>query len=190
MTVAETATQLDLFGAVEAAEQKHVTARQNRFRDALVCLRDVVPTALEIVVELAYQSPTDTRSPCASGEWAYCVCRAGLRFEDAREWWTGARERDETWGWDRTPAQLLPWHELAVLVGDDPRRAEIAAWMNSLPMPRWKLLYRPFELYPDPDRWHPGYIQGDHVHEQWPARRRAWQLTLDVLNDAIEAVAS
>jgi hypothetical protein len=182
-------TQLDLFGEVAAAEQKRHIADQ-QLRDALVCLRDVVPTALENIVELAYNAPVDTRSPCASGDWAYCVCRAGLRFENAREWWTGARERGETWGWDRTPAQLVTWRELIELVGDDPRRAEVAEWMNSLPMPRWQLLHRPFELYPNPDGWHPSYIRGDHAHEQWPARRRAWQLTLDVLNDAIEAVAS
>ena len=181
-------TQLDLFGAVIAAERRQLDAERQRHRDALSCLRDVVPTALENIVELAYRNPTDTRSPCASGDWAYCVCRAGLRFENAGEWWSGAHSRGETWGWDRTPAQLVAWQELAALVGDDPRRTEIAAWMNSLPMPRWRLLHRPFELYPEPGGWHPSYIEGDHRHEQWPARRHAWQLVLDLLGDAIRAV--
>lgn len=184
----DTVTQLDLFGEVVAAEQKRHVAEQRRLRDALVCLREAVPTALENIVELAYHNPADTRQPHASGNWAYCVCRAGLRFEVAQEWWSGAHDRGETWGWDRTPAHLVTWQELAELIGDDPRRVEIAGWVESLPLPRWKQLMRPKELWPDPEGWHIRHLCNDHVHEQWTARRRAWELTLGLLDDAITAV--
>jgi len=175
-------TQLDLFGDVLSAERQ-------RHRDALTCLRDAVPEALEVVVDLAYRWPKDTRDPRASRPWAYCVCRAGLRFEATDEWWSGAYVRGETWGWNRAPAQLVTWAELSALVGQDPRRAELATWAADLPDPRWRLLTRPFELYPNPGGWHPGYIRGDHEHELWQARRRAWQLVLDLLNDAIDTIA-
>ena len=173
-----TALQLDLFGAVLSAEQQ-------RHIGALTCLRDSVPQALEHVVELRYTQPTDTRAPHASGNWAYCACRAGLRFEAADEWWNGAHDRGEVWGWDRTPANLITWDELSALIGQDARRADIAAWVNTLPMPRWQLLTRPKELWPEPDRWHISHFCRDHVHEHWSGRRHAWQLTLDLLTDAI-----
>ncbi|GAA0645818.1 hypothetical protein GCM10010174_81070 [Kutzneria viridogrisea] len=176
-------TQLDLFGEVLSAERQ-------RHYDALVCLRDAMPDALELVVALRRQQPRDTRSPRAGGGWAYCVSHAGLRVEAADQWSAGARERGETWGWDRTPAHLVTWDELTALIGQDPRRAEIAAWANSLPEPRWRLLARPHELWPDPEGWHLSYLCHDHVHEQWPRRRRAWQLLLDLLTDAITRVAS
>lgn len=173
------ALQLDLFGAVLDAERQ-------RHRDALTCLRDVVPEALEVVADLRYRQARDTRSPRASGDWAYCVCRAGLRFEAADQWWNGARERGEVWGWDRTPAHLVTWDELAALVGQDPRRTEITTWAESLPWPRWRWLTRPHELWPDPGAGHISYLCRDHLDEQWPGRRRAWQLVRDLLDDAIE----
>lgn len=176
-------TQLDLFGAVISAErQRHV--------DALTCLRDAVSDALQVVAELRYPRPHDNHSVRASGDWAFCVCRAGLRFESAAEWWSGARSRGETWGWDRTPAHLVTWDELTALVGHDPRRAEVVAWSESLPIPRWKLLTRPHELWPNPGSWHLSYLCHDHVHKQWTVRRRAWQLVLDLLSDAIDGVGT
>ncbi|MGV9836650.1 hypothetical protein ACWDUL_21015 [Nocardia niigatensis] len=149
-----------------------------------------MPDALEVVATLQYQQPLDTRSPSASGDWAYVVCRAGLRFERAEDWWTGARVRGESWGWDRTPAHLLTWTELAALVGDDPRRAEITAWIASLPIPRWKQLTRPHELWPNPGGWHLGVLCRDHLDPQWLHRRRAWQLTLDLLDDTLDTLAA
>lgn len=155
-----------------------LTAEQQRHRDALTCLRDAVPDALEVVVDLEYRRDTDTRAPGMSGSWAYCACRAGLRFEPRNENWGGA------------PAHLVTWDELTALVGQDPRRAEVAAWVESLPMPRWKLLMRPHELWPDPEGWHVSYFCRDHVHDQWTARRRMWQLVLDLLTEAIEGIAA
>jgi hypothetical protein len=183
-------TQLDLFGAVVDAEQRRHTADAQRRVDALACLRDSVPGALEVVVDLRRTRPTDTRAPCASGDWAYCVSAAGLRFEDRNDWSFGARDRGERYGWDRTPAQLVTWDELAALVGPDPRRAEIAAWVASLPELRWRPLSRPHELWPDPGGWHTSYLCHDHVDADWTGRRHAWQLVLDLLSDAIATVRS
>lgn len=172
-------TQLDLFDEVVSGEQQHRV-------DALTCLRDEVPEALEVVTELRYRRAQDTRSPRCGSRWAYCVCRAGLRFEAESEWWSGARDRGETWGWNRTPAHLITWGELGDLVGADPRRDEITAWVDSLPQPRWQLLVRPHELWPNPDQWNLSYLCRDHVDLQWTNRRHAWQLVIDLLNDAID----
>jgi hypothetical protein len=173
-------TQLDLFG-LSTTQQRHV--------DALTCLRDAMSDALEVVVNLEYRQDRDTRAPRLSGSWAFCVCRAGLRFEHVDEWGNGARDRGEVYGFDRTPARLATWAELSALVGCDPRRAEIASWVNSLPEPRWRLLMRPHELWPEPEGWHISYLCHDHVHEQWTVRRRCWQLVRELLNDAIDTVA-
>ncbi|WP_027933720.1 hypothetical protein [Amycolatopsis thermoflava] len=180
---AQAPVQLDLFGAVVSAERQRVV-------DALTCLRDAIPEALQIVVELRCWRPGDSRKPRAGGAWAYCISHAGLGFEAAAEWWAGARECGETWGWSRTPANLMPWEELAGLIGDDPRRAEIAGWVDTLPSIRWRQLQRPHELWPDPGGWHTSYFCRDHVDEHWTARRRAWQLVLDLLTDAITREAS
>lgn len=174
------AVQLDLFGEVEATEHR-------RRRDALTCLRDAVPEALEVVVDLRFTQSHDRRNPSACGDWAYCVCRAGLRVEAADDWWRGARERGEAWGWNRTPVHLVTWAELTGVIGQDPRRAEIARWVAGLPdVPdRWRWLTRPHELWPDPGGWHTSRLCRDHVDAQWPGRRHAWQLVLDLLTDAI-----
>ncbi|WP_194838876.1 hypothetical protein [Nocardia sp. XZ_19_369] len=177
------ATQLDLFGEVLAAER-------TRSIEALTCLRDAVPEALEIIATLRYRSPSDTRSPRSSGQWAYCVCRGGLCFENADDWWAGSRARGEVWGWARTPAHLITWDQLAALVQHDPRRAEICAWTESLLSPRGRLVTRPFELWPNPDQWNPGYLDSDRADPLWPQRRKAWQLVLDLLTDAIAAAST
>lgn len=177
--------QLDLFGDVLAAERRAETADVQRQIDGLTCLRDAVPEALQLVAELQYTKREDTRSPSAAGPWAWCVSRAGLRFEDSREWWKGARERRETWGWNRTPANLLTWDELIELVGSDHRRAELTTWIATLPEPRWRVLTRPHELDVEPDGWHVSYLCGDHVNQNWTARRTAWRTLQDLINTAI-----
>jgi hypothetical protein len=169
--------QLDLFGgAVSAERQRHV--------DALTCLRDAMSDALEIVVGLRYDQPRENRSPRAAGDWAFCVQRAGLRYEAADDWWTGARARGETYGWNRLPARLVTWAELTALVGQDPRRAEVAAWVDTLPQPRGRMLMRPHELWPD-QGWHISYLCRDHVNTHWTGRWHAWQLVHGLLTDAI-----
>jgi hypothetical protein len=183
-----TATQLDLFGAVVAAEQQRDLAERQRQRDALVCLRDAASEALEVIAYLEYREPRDTRAPHASGDWAYCVCRAGLLVEDRQEWDVGAHLRGERSAWDRTPAHLVTWDELTALIGDDPRRAEIRAWADALPEPRWRPLSRPYELWPDPESWNNSYFCRDHLDAGWTARRHAWQLVLGLLGDAIDRV--
>lgn len=178
-----TTLQLDLFGAVLTAEQQHRV-------DALTCLRDAVPEALQIVVELRRWQRQDSRDPHKAGNWAYCTSHAGLRYEAVSEWGAGAYARGERLGWSRTPAHLMPWDELAGLIGQDPRRAEIAAWVESVPEPRWRTLGRPHELWPDPGGCHVGYFCRDHVDANWTGRRRAWQLVLDLLTDAITRVSA
>lgn len=103
--------QLDLFGEVLGAEQA-------RHRDALVCLRDAVPEAIEVVVDLAYGQPE----------------------------------------------------------------------------PRWRWLLRPYELWPNPDRWHlaaragpahrrrgragrwpGGGVSAPSVCQRWRDRRPVWR---------------
>lgn len=180
-----TADQLALFGAAELAEPQRSRVQVQRLTAGLTCLRDAVPEALEMISVLRYGRTEDTRSPCAADGWAWCVCRAGLRFEPTEQWWTAARIRGERWGWNRVPAGLLTWEELTGLVGADPRRAEIAAWAQSIPEPRWRVLERPHELHADSDGWHVSYLCRDHIHPQWPARWRAWQLVRELLTDAM-----
>ncbi|MEU7631787.1 hypothetical protein AB0C34_17620 [Nocardia sp. NPDC049220] len=161
-------TQLDLFGEILATERQHAI-------DALTCLRDAVPTALEIVATLRYTSTHDTTTPSAGGDWAYCVCKAGLRFQPLTQWQ----------GWNHRPAHLITWHHLATLIGHDPRRHEISAWINTLPHPRWPQLQRPHELWPHPETWHPHHITNDRNHPHWPTRKHAWTQTLTLLTDTI-----
>ncbi|GAB4590144.1 hypothetical protein [Nocardia sp. IFM 10818] len=180
---ASATTQLDLFGEVLASEQR-------RFTEGLTCLRDAVPDTLLALAVLRFHRRVDTRAPHASGDWAYCLCRAGLRFERAGEWWSGARARGEVWGWNRTPAHLLTWDELTALVEHDPRRADLVAWATSLPDPHRRLLHRPYALWPNPDHWHPDYLRGEERHPLWAERRHAWQLALDMLTTAITTVTA
>lgn len=177
-------TQYDLFGEIEQAETQ-------RLSGALICLRDAIPYALEVVVYLTYWRPRDNRSIGTTGDWAYSVRDSGICYEPAEEWWTGAQDRGEPYGWDRTPARHLGWDELADLIWDDPRRQSIAAWAASLTAPdRWRDLGRPHELWPDPDTWHPDYIDGDHERPGWPQRLAAWQDTIAILTDAAARLTS
>jgi hypothetical protein len=181
--VANASLQLDPFDDALSPERQ-------RLSDALACLRESVPTALEVVAWLRYDDTLDTRGPCENGSWAYCVCAAGLRFEMAEAWGPGAMRRGEKWGFRRTPAHLVTWAELTDLIGDDPRRSEVAAWAESLPLPRWRQLQRPHEMGPDPDCWHPDDIRSDHEDPHWTGRLRAWQLVIEILNDAIDRVTT
>lgn len=175
-------TQLDLFGEIETAETR-------RYVDALTCLRDAVPEALQAVVELSWWRERDKRNPAAAGEWAYIVCRAGLRHEREDDWWRGAQLRGEQFGWNRTPADLTTWDELAGLVGDDPRRGAVVAWAESLTEPRWRDLTRPKQLWPQPEQWHPDHIANELKRPGWAERFDAWRTTLRILDDAITALA-
>lgn len=176
--------QLDLFGEVEASHTRRLVA-------ALTCLRDVVPDAMYVVVLLAQWKRTEDRSIGASGDWAYSIRNTGLRYERAGDWWAGARERGETWGWSRTPAGLVTWPELAELIGHDPRRPAVVDWFNGLTAPdRWRDIYRPFELWPKPETWHPDYIAGDHERPGWDARSAAWRELQAILTDAAKVVVA
>lgn len=178
---------VDLFDFLpEFAEQRRVE-RAAPLIDALTCLRDEVPEALYAVVYLEYEHERDTRAPHAGNAWAYCLCKAGLRHERARHWWqpTDGGSR----GWDRTPANLTTWAELAELVGEAPRRAEVRAWADSLEAPRWKTLLRPKELWPSPEHWHPSHIELDRERPDWDERIHAWRTVQSILTDAIEALS-
>lgn len=172
-------TQFDLFGDVERAETERLTS-------GLACLRDSVPVALEVVVHLNYWRPRDDRGVGACGAWAYAIRASGVCFEPAEEWWTGARNRGEPYGWSRTPAHRLGWDELADLLRADSRRRRVVEWANSLTAPdHWRDLSRPHELWPDPGIWHPSYIEGDHERPGWRQRLAAWHEICEILTDAI-----
>lgn len=158
--------QLDLFAP--ATETR-------RLVDGLTCLRDAVPEALETVIHLADWRPIEAHGIAWSSEWAYTIRRAGLRYERRRDWDGGTAR-----------LRCITWPELGDLVADDPRRPGLIAWAESLTAPdSWKDLHRPFELWPHPDRWHPGYIEGDHQRPGWLQRIAAWRNLLAILTDAI-----
>ncbi|MFE9099775.1 hypothetical protein [Actinomadura geliboluensis] len=172
------AVQLDLLG---------LAPQPQRLVDGLTCLRDVVPEALEAVVYLReWQTHTlavASRSlDCTSGAWWYKTSRTGLHFERV-----GERDRS-TWPLGRALAHLITWSELADLVGDDPRRADLCAWSESLTEPAWDQRIRPHELWPAPDCWHPSYIEHDHEHPGWTERLAAWTALREMCSDAITAL--
>lgn len=176
--------QLDLFGEVEASHTR-------RLVDALVCLRDAVPEAMYVVVHLCQWKRPEDRSIGKSGDWAYTIRNAGLRYEHVDDWGRGAYERGETWGWSRTPVRLVTWAELSELVGGDPRRQTLVDWFHNLTEPdRWRDIYRPFELWPHPETWHPDYIAGDHERPGWDARSGAWRELQAILTDAAKVVVA
>lgn len=160
-----TALQLDLFAS---------DTDTRRLVDGLTCLRDAVPDAMYVLIHLTDWRPTENRgNRYSDGGWLYAIRRDGLRFEHAL-------------GWDdRRPAHRISWAELAEQLGDDPRRAELIAWSESLTEPAWKERMRPHELWPNPGSWHPSYITTDHEHPGWPRRIAAWRTLQAILTDAI-----
>lgn len=174
-------TQLDLFAP---------SAETQRLVDGLTCLRDSVPDAMYVVLHLDYWLRDDTRRVGASGDWAYSVRREGFRYEHEAEWWSGARARGERYGWDRMPAQRIAWPELAEQLAGDPRRGELIAWSAALTEPAWQERYRPHELWPEPEKWHPHYIEDDHEHPGWDQRITAWRTLQTILTDAITRLGS
>lgn len=157
--------QLDLFGEVEAAEQAATDRAHRRQIDALTCLRDVVPEALEVLVHLDYwRLKDDCGGPGNSGEWSYRIRKAGMDF--VRHGTAG--------GWDRG-RDLITWDELRALLVDHPLRDQVVTWSESLTHPdAWRDRGRPFELWPHPERWHSDYIRGDHARAGWEDRRHTW----------------
>ncbi len=179
---------VDLFDFIPEIAAQRRAERVRPLVDALTCLRDVVPEALDVVVHLRSPSATDTRKPSASGAWAYCVSHAGLRHEPEEQWWRPADGGSH--GWDRTPANLTPWADFEDLIGADPRRAEVAAWAESLTArDAWRDRIRPYEFWPHPETWHPDRIAGDHARPGWEDRRAAWRTVLSILSDAIDRLA-
>jgi hypothetical protein len=167
------ATLFDLAFVPEVAEERAV---------ALECLRDVVPEALEVVVHLHWWKPrNDGDTAHAGGDWAYTVCEKGLRFEPRAEW-------SRRGGWNVKPSGLVEWEVLADVLGSDPRRAEVVAWAESLTSPAWRDLYRPHELWPHPESWHPDYLAMDRDRPGYDERMRAWRTVLAILTEAAEAV--
>lgn len=165
-------TQYDLFGELEATE----TQRHN---EALTCLRDAMPTALLCVIHLHdWRGGTGSRSVGAGGDWAYNIGPDGIRYEHVSTWWPAG-------GWSRTPAHLITWDQLAAIVTPDPRHADLVAWAQPDQDGRRPPLHRPYELCPDPEGWHPSYIEGDHADPEWPARLHTWTTLQALLTDAM-----
>ena len=171
------ALQYDLFGEVQAAEN----ADTQRRRDALTCLIEAHPNALELL--LGDRRPdTGEIKQGLSGGWAYSRRKDGLYFEDQETWGRAAG------AWYRRPAHRFGWDELDAIAAADPRVEEIRAWATSLTQPdAWRDRTRPFELWPV-SSWHPSWIKGNHERAGWPERLAAWTLTLAVLRDAREAI--
>ncbi|WP_141576068.1 hypothetical protein [Actinomadura sp. WMMA1423] len=158
--------------------------------DALTCLRDSVPEAMNVVVHLDDWRDREDRGIGASGDWAYSLRRDGFHYEHTDEWWKGARSRGERYGWDRTPAHLVTWDELRAHLGDHPARASVLAWVAALPTPSWNEMTRPYELWPNPGEWHPGYITRDRERPTWPERSAAWTALQTMCTEAIVALES
>lgn len=157
-----TAAQLDLFGDLDADTARRV--------DALICIRDEIPQAMEIVIHLADWRIREDRSPGRPGNWLYTIRRDGI---DARRCGT-------------TLWQHISWAELADLVGDDPRRPGLIAWSQSLTAAdAWKDRLRPHELWPEPEKWHPSCFELDHQRDGWEQRIAAWRDLYALLDDAI-----
>ena len=163
--------QPDLFGEDDAAETR-------RYYDALTCLADAYPNALEVLIGDRRPDTGETRARMTN-PWAYWSDRAGYRFE-----------RVATWGgWYSRPRHMITWTELDQLVGHDPRIKEIRAWSQALTaLDAWKDRYRPCELEPNPEMFHPSHAQTDHDRPGWPARLHAWQQTIAVYTEARAAI--
>ncbi len=166
-----------------ALTRSAITKANQQTVDALTCIRDVMPEALEIVWRLEYWKLRDEKGSRASGPWAYQTTIAGVRFQSRVE-------KPAAGFWETWPANLVTWDQLRTLIGNDPRRAEISAWAESLTTPdRWKDWYRPYELWHEADGWHPSYIENDHARAGWAERLHAWQTTQQILTDAIKALS-
>ena len=155
-------------------------ADTRRLVDGLTCLRDSMPSAMYVVVHLADWRIREERGAGCSGDWAYAIRRDGLRIERTNDWR----------GWDHAPAHRITWAKLAEHLGGDPRRAELIAWSESLAEPAWQEMARPHELWPEPEKWHPHYIEGDHKHPGWRRRLAAWTTLQAILTDAMEGASA
>ena len=65
------------------------------------------------------------------------------------------------------------------------RLDDLIDWHESLPQPNWQETYRPHELWPEPEGWHPSYLDHDHERPGWEARKAAWNTLRTILTDAI-----
>lgn len=167
--------QLDLFGEIEADEIR-------RYRDALTCLAYAHPSTLEILIGNRRPDTGEVKQGL-SGDWAYSVRRDGFFFQDRAAWGAAAG------AWYRKPADHMTWTELHQLIDDDPHLDEIRTWSESLTaIDAWRDRGRPFELWPNPERWHPSYISGDHERLGWVERLDAWQMAIAICTDAREAL--
>lgn len=168
------AVQLDLL--TDDPEVRRIEVR--RLADGLTVLRDVVPEAMSVVLHLSDWHHTEDGGFSLSGDWVYTIRRPGLRFENRHTGWSGRVSE----------MRCLTWPELADLLGEDPRRAEIVAWSKSLNEPAWQQRMRPHELWPNPEHWHPSSITGDHERPGWPERIAAWRALQAMCTDAITAL--
>ena len=160
--------QYDLFGW-DAAEE------YGRLGDALTVLADAHPRSLELLIGIREPDRGEVK-PGVTGPWAYQVCRDGLYTQRRAEWG----------GWSSRPANRATWDELDSLIGEDSRVPTIRAWSEGLTaIDAWRDRSRPFELWPDADRWHPSHLAGDHARPGWSTRINAWQLTVQVCRDAL-----
>lgn len=174
--------QLDLFGEVLAAEEAEVQAERARLRDCLTMLAQANPRSVEVLWHLRYWPEHARRDIGSSGDWAYSLRTTGLHFEHV-----------DTWpGWDTTPRQVVTWAELEELLTAVPGRVEVITWARSVTQTHgvlaWRQLYRPYELWPHPQRWHPDYLDSDRQAAGWPERHQAWSATVQILGSVAETL--
>ena len=177
---AAAALQLDLFGDVERAEHAAERADRERRRDALTCLIEAYPRTLELLLGDRRSEGGEVKQGI-SGSWAYSARASGFWFQDRASW------SAQLGAWYQRPRRRFGWAELDAVAAADPRVDQVRAWAESLTAAdSWKDRYRPFELWPHPETWHPSYIVSDHERPGWAERRAAWDLVLAVLADARE----
>lgn len=166
--------QPDLFGQDDEANQA-------RLIGALEALRDEDPNTIGILA-LGHRRPKrgDCRAGYSGGRYAYGPQLDGYHWQDVATWP----------GFTTLPANVVSWDELDELIAG-PHLDQVRVWAESLTAPeRWRDHNRPYELWPNPEQWHPHYIADDHARPGWPARNAAWSLLRDLLTDVIDRLQS
>lgn len=177
--------QLDLLDFIMDETRGTQHAKNTHRAAACRCLRDAEPWALDIVVHLDNPTGRNERGRSKSGDWTYAITAAGYRFETVAETIVGLDYDKGDSFWESSPRHLITWTDLAELIREHPSRPAVIAWVQSLAEPSWKNRYRPHELWPHPETWHPDYINGDHEEPGWDDRLRAWTAVLQIFTDTI-----
>lgn len=170
---------MSLFDALEWESDETLAARaadRARKAEALLVLRDFVPEAFEVIEHF---EAARMRDSWGIGNLPEDEFRCSYRWTDRGFEWTSNVSN----GGDR---QRITWTELRELVEDDALRHRAIEWSRSLTaVDAWRDRYRPFELWPHPEMWHPTYFERDRAREGYAERMKAWSQMRGVLSTAI-----